>query len=147
VQKAMTAAGRRDGERGQGTVEFALVLIPFLLLLLGIFDLGRAVFYQHMLTGAAREGARLGVVATRTADEICARAGATVRLPGATEVTRCGVAGALTVTVSQRGTPGAASEPVAVSLSYVFSPVTPLVGAAVGERIVLSASSTMYVEA
>ena len=44
--------------QGQGLVEFALVL-PFLLVVVfGVFDLGRAYFATIILTGAAREGAR-----------------------------------------------------------------------------------------
>jgi hypothetical protein len=47
------------GERGQGLVEFALILPVFLLALFGIFDVGRAVYVNSTLSQAAREGARL----------------------------------------------------------------------------------------
>src|SRR5688572_1710026 len=48
--------------RGQALVEFALIIPLFLLLLVGIFDLGRAVFSYDTLTIAAREGARIAIV-------------------------------------------------------------------------------------
>ena len=48
--------------RGQALVEFALVIPLFLVLLVGIFDLGRAVFAFNTLTNAAREGARIAIV-------------------------------------------------------------------------------------
>jgi Flp pilus assembly protein TadG len=48
--------------RGQALVEFALVIPLFLLMLVAIFDLGRAVFAYNTLTNAAREGARLAIV-------------------------------------------------------------------------------------
>ncbi|MBA3296244.1 MAG: pilus assembly protein [Acidobacteria bacterium] len=48
--------------RGQSLVEFALVLPIAILLLMAIFDVGRAVFAYNGLTNAAREGARLAVV-------------------------------------------------------------------------------------
>jgi Flp pilus assembly protein TadG len=48
--------------RGQALVEFALVIPIFLLLLVGLFDLGRAVFAYNTLTNAAREGARIAIV-------------------------------------------------------------------------------------
>ena len=48
--------------RGQALVEFALVIPIFLLLLVAIFDLGRAVFAYNTLTNAAREGARMAIV-------------------------------------------------------------------------------------
>jgi len=53
---------RRTGSRGQGLVEFALVLPIFVLLLVALFDLGRAVFAYNTITNAAREGARLAIV-------------------------------------------------------------------------------------
>ena len=53
---------RRVGERGQGLLEFALILPIFVLLLVAIFDLGRAAFAYNTLTNAAREGARMAIV-------------------------------------------------------------------------------------
>jgi Flp pilus assembly protein TadG len=55
---------RRRGAhyRGQALVEFALVIPLFLLLLVAIFDLGRAVFAWNTLSNAAREGARIAIV-------------------------------------------------------------------------------------
>ena len=43
-------------------MEFALALPIFLLLLVGLFDIGRAVFSYNTLTNAAREGARMAIV-------------------------------------------------------------------------------------
>jgi Flp pilus assembly protein TadG len=45
-------------ERGQGLIEFAITLIPFLFILLGIVDLGRGVYIQNGVAQAAREIAR-----------------------------------------------------------------------------------------
>ena len=53
---------RRRARHGQALVEFALVIPLFLLLLVAIFDLGRAVFAYNTLTNAAREGARMAIV-------------------------------------------------------------------------------------
>ncbi len=52
----------RRRTRGQALVEFALVIPVFLLLLMAVFDLGRAVFAYNSVTNAAREGARLAIV-------------------------------------------------------------------------------------
>lgn len=52
----------RDRTRGQALVEFSLIIPIFLLLFVGLFDLGRAVFAYNTLTNAAREGARLAIV-------------------------------------------------------------------------------------
>jgi TadE-like protein len=52
----------RSRTGGQALVETALVLPLFLLLIFGLIDLGRFVITDHMLSQAAREGARLGAV-------------------------------------------------------------------------------------
>lgn len=51
-----------DGKRGQGLVEFALVLPLFLLLIFGLIDIGRLVYMNSVLSQAAREGARTASV-------------------------------------------------------------------------------------
>ena len=48
--------------RGQGIVEFALVLPIFLTLVFGCIDLGRAVFMQSLINNAVRDAARSGIV-------------------------------------------------------------------------------------
>jgi TadE-like protein len=53
---------RRGHRRAQALTEFALVLPIFLLILLGLFDVGRGVFIYNGLTNAAREAARLAIV-------------------------------------------------------------------------------------
>jgi TadE-like protein len=53
---------RRRRSRGQALVEFALIFPLALLLLLAVFDVGRAVFVYNGLVNAAREGARLAIV-------------------------------------------------------------------------------------
>jgi Flp pilus assembly protein TadG len=52
----------RDRSRGQALVEFALAIPIVLLLMLGILDLGRAVFAYNSVANAARTGARVAIV-------------------------------------------------------------------------------------
>ena len=59
---------RRDG-RGQALVELALILPILLMLLLGIFEFGRAWNTKQVITDAAREGARLAVVQNNDIDQ------------------------------------------------------------------------------
>lgn len=54
--------GNRD-ERGQALVEFALVVPLLLMLVIGVFEFGRAYNVYQVITDAAREGARTAVVA------------------------------------------------------------------------------------
>lgn len=55
-------ARRRQGS--QALIEFALVSPVLLLLLFGIVDIGRAVFYYDTINHAAREGARTAIRAS-----------------------------------------------------------------------------------
>jgi Flp pilus assembly protein TadG len=57
---------RRKAQESQALIEFALVSPVLLLLVFGIIDLGRAVFYYDTLNHAAREGARAAVSASST---------------------------------------------------------------------------------
>ncbi len=54
----MLRRGRATRERGQALVEFSLALIPFLLLLMAIFDFGRGIYMYNGVSQAAREIAR-----------------------------------------------------------------------------------------
>lgn len=49
-------------QRGVAAVEFALVLPLLLLILFGIIDFGLMLYDKAMITNAAREGARAGIV-------------------------------------------------------------------------------------
>jgi Flp pilus assembly protein TadG len=59
-----TSPHRRHFQRSQALIEFALVSPVLLLLLFGIVDIGRAIFYYDTLNHAAREGARTAVRAS-----------------------------------------------------------------------------------
>lgn len=50
------------GEGAQSLVEFALTLPIVLLVITGLFDLGRAVWQENSLAYAAREGTRYAIV-------------------------------------------------------------------------------------
>jgi Flp pilus assembly protein TadG len=47
---------------GQALVEFSLIIPIFLVMLMGIVDVGRAIWAQNSLAAAAREGARFAIV-------------------------------------------------------------------------------------
>jgi hypothetical protein len=51
-----------QGKKGQGLVEFALAVPVFLLLLIGIMEVGRIIFFYSASIAAAREAARFGSV-------------------------------------------------------------------------------------
>src|SRR5829696_3847748 len=53
---------RSETSRGQAMVEFALVAPVFFLLLFGVIEGGRFIFYYETLNNATREGARYAIV-------------------------------------------------------------------------------------
>lgn len=55
-------AVRRMRERGAAAVEFALVLPVLLAVLMGVVEMGLALYDKAVLTHASREGARAGIV-------------------------------------------------------------------------------------
>ncbi len=57
---------RRYDQGAQSLVEFALILPVMLLILLGIFDFGRAIYAYNTLSNAAREAVRLAIVDQNT---------------------------------------------------------------------------------
>ena len=50
---------RRARSRGQSLVEFSLVVVPFVFIMMGIFDLGRGIYMMNGTAEAAREIARV----------------------------------------------------------------------------------------
>jgi hypothetical protein len=55
---------RSRGQESQALIEFALISPLLLLLIFGVLDIGRAIFYYDTLNHAAREGARSAVRAS-----------------------------------------------------------------------------------
>ena len=53
---------RRKRRRGQSLVEFAMIMPIILIVILGLLDLGRAVFSYNTLSQAARSGSRVAMV-------------------------------------------------------------------------------------
>lgn len=53
---------RKTKRRGVATLEFAIVLPIFLLLIIGILEFGRAVMIHQIVTNAAREASRQAII-------------------------------------------------------------------------------------
>ena len=67
VHPSLRSAGRRGNEgrperAGQALVEFALAVIPFLILLMGVIDLGRGIYMMNGTSEAARDITRATIV-------------------------------------------------------------------------------------
>lgn len=79
----------RDRDRGQATVEFALILPLLVLCLVGIIWVGQLMTTQVQVEHAAREGARAAAVAPERASSV-ALAAVQTSMPEAQAVTRIG---------------------------------------------------------
>ena len=62
--KSKTFLATMKDEKGQNLIEFALVVPMLIILFIGIAEFGRAWMSQNILTGAAREAARIAAVDT-----------------------------------------------------------------------------------
>ena len=141
-------------KRGQALVEFALILPVIALLVMGFVDLGRGVVFFNMLSNTAREGARVGIAPGNTLSQMCTQVISQMPAPGVGSSSGCSsiadstakTFGTLTMTI-HRGTAGSASDFDSVTLSYGFTPVTPLIIAVIGTATKqLTATASMYVE-
>lgn len=141
----------RPRGRGQALVEFSLVIPIFLVLMVGVFDLGRAVFAYNTLTNAAREGARLAIVNQHQPSII-------ERAKKQTAIVELEVPN-VTVGFYQVGLDGTpdttrpCTNPiavgclVAVSFEATYRPITPLIGNIVfGNGVTFTAKSILTVE-
>ncbi len=53
---------KKKKQRGVAAVEFALILIPLVLLVFGAIEFSTLIYDKAMITNASREGARAGIV-------------------------------------------------------------------------------------
>ncbi len=116
---------------GQGLVEFALILPLLMLFVFGLFDLGYATFLQNSISNGAREGARAGIIKNNTDATIRARVLASTP----------GIGPQITIQPSTR----TFTDPITVTVTYTYTPMTPLIGNFIG-HIHLSSTSVMIVE-
>ena len=110
-----TLSQEKRNPRGQTLVEFALVIPIFILLLLGLFDIGRAVWNYNTVANAAREAVRVAVV---NQDPVAVRdaakqAGTGLGLTDADiDLTECFIQEC----------------PYSVTIEFDYTPSTPLIG-------------------
>lgn len=104
---------------GQAMVEFALVIPLIVLIVMGIFDLGRAVYAYNVVASAAREGARYGVLDPTNTNGIRTQATNTSILTPITVTVECSNNG-----TSFDSTCNANRTYLRVTVTYTFQPVT-----------------------
>jgi Flp pilus assembly protein TadG len=126
----------RRGERGQATVELALVVPVLLLILFGIMEFGRIFSAYLIITNAAREGARLAAVgASDTAIEQRVEDAA-----AGLDLSR------LTVTITPSEGSRVTGIQATVSVGYSVDLVTPVLSGVAPNPFPLTAQAAMRVE-
>jgi hypothetical protein len=74
TRRLIARRARAPRSPGQALVEFSIAVIPFMLLLMGVLDLGRGIYAMNATSQAAREIARVTSV-HRCADTPCSDLG------------------------------------------------------------------------
>lgn len=140
------------GERGQSLVEFALLLPILVVLLVGTFDLGRAVMLSETLNAAVREGTRHAIVHGTTSATPLGPATLTTP-PGAdntaTTVVRSYAIGInSTITIVMSWPDGNANKGSAVQISATtpYTPILSQVFTGGGLTVTLRSGSTMAIQ-
>lgn len=133
---------RRDGEKGQNLVEFAMVLPIFLILVFAIVDFGMGFHAWITVSNAAREGARIGAVG---ADEATIEARVVDTASSLAEDD-------LNITVGNAVPDGEPGEAVTVDVEYDYELITPLsnllslFGGGLGSEITFQSEAEMRIE-
>ena len=148
----MLVRRERGPDQGQALVEMALMLPVLVLLLVGIFDLGRAVWLSNSLAMAVREGTRYGVVHGALS--------ASPAGPGSASYTALNVDTAIASSVQRYATgipdltvratwpDGNANRGsrIIVSASFPFTPILAQAFLGGALRVTLQSSSTLLIE-
>jgi len=157
-----TSPARRERSRGQSLVEFSLVFPIIVLLIVGFFEIGRAVFAYNTIANAARQGVRVATV-NQLADVTDCDGTRPVEDPyephwsiRGCAISAGGVIGIKTgnVSISYEAPPGTTLDCAptlhvgciaTVTVTYPFSVSTPFVNLLIGP-IAMSQSSSMPIE-
>ena len=149
-------AASSDRRRGQALAEFAVVVPVLLVMMVALFDAGRAVINYTELSNASRVGARVAMV-NQSHDASCVSADPTYKCAAADHTATMGIAAASIDDAEFADLDGNSVVPdaevcraygfcsVVVTVSHTFTPITPFVTAILGP-INLTASTTMQIE-
>ncbi len=130
--------------RGQGMVEFTFVVVFLVLIIMGIFDLGRAVYYSNSISAAAREGARQAMICGASSPTVtdCTAQDAATKTNVLNTVAGVPIdASNITISPTNRGF----GNVVTVTVTATYIPITPLLGTFGVSTIALKAQSQMIV--
>ena len=141
----------RNRERGSAMVEAAICIPLLLVLMVGIFEVGRAYETWQVLTNAAREGARVAVLPSGSVADTTALVRQYMANGQLTKSATASVVIDEAASINVNGTPVSASM-VTVDYPFEFIMLQPVVrlvspGATVGGPITMHATAIMRNEA
>jgi|GEM_PF-508159 len=148
--------------RGQAVTEFALIVPVLILLLVAIFDLGRAVYAYSTIADAARTGGRVAIVYQDPGTD-CTVVRVTPKCAAANQAVALGIAAdgmidvagvpteSVSMTFSSADELGSCNPVLRdciaeVTVRYQFSAATPIIGNLIGP-ITMSSTTKLPVEA
>jgi Flp pilus assembly protein TadG len=131
LQRMWSAARRTPRQRGQAMVEASMVFLSAAVLLCGMFDLGRAFYYNIAVANAVREGARLAIDTSRTNTEI--QAAVTDAAPSIALTN-------ITVSPTTRTTSNS-GQTVTVTATHNFTVLTPVISSVLGNPFAITRSA------
>jgi Flp pilus assembly protein TadG len=136
----------RGSESGQAIIELAFALPLLLVIVMGIFDFGLMFQRYEVVTNAAREGARVGVLPSYSTADAKARAQQYLTSGGLTSSATINAA----VASVSFGSPSKTVNQITVTVQYVHNyvfigPILNLFGGSLG-TVTLQGVSTMRVE-
>ena len=141
------------GDRAQALVETALVLPLLLLLIVGLFDVGRAIWLSNTLATAVREGTRYGIVHGALSASPTGPGAASYTPPDSdTTITAqvrnyaSGVPNNLTVLSTWPDGNANRGSRIVVTATFPFTPILSQVFLGGGLGITLRSSSTLVIE-
>ena len=134
----------RQKERGAALLETAITIPIVLLICVGIFEFGKAYQTWQVLTNAAREGARISIIAGKTDEQVRAAVTKYMEVGGLPITSEMKIN--LNRTVEMAG--GSNGSTVTVLYPYDFMVLNPIVqmvapGSKAGEQITMSANAFM----
>lgn len=129
------AVKHQTSRRGASAVEFAIVAPIFFMVVLGIIEFGRMAMVQQVLTNAAREGARVGILDGATF--------ATVDAKARQYLTASAIKGGTVTIVPNPPSSAGYDQPVTVTVSIPFDDVSWLPAPFFIKNKVLSAEAVM----
>ena len=140
-------------DRAQALVETALILPLLLMLIVGLFDVGRAIWLSNTLATAVREGSRYGIVHGALSGSPTGPGSASYTPPNIDTVITTqvrnysgGVPSNLVVLSTWPDGNANRGSRIVVSASFLFTPILSQVFLGGGLNVTLQSSSTLVIE-